>query len=106
MREIIQIRWTNFIGLNTFVLLGIISNLLNENVNFLSNLLGFLGIIFGYYFMFIGSWFFFVFLVTEIKFCMRNKKKFINHIFENKIVLGGIIPAIIILFTVIYRILN
>ena len=105
MNEISQIRWMNLIGLNGYLSLGIISHLLNgKDIFFVTEFLSLFGVLFGYYFMFIGSWFFFIFIVTEIKFCIRKKKNFMRHVFENKKVLWGIIPAIIIVTFFTYKI--
>ena len=106
IKEISQIRWMNFIGLNGYLFNSIIWPLFYGKIKFLDNLFGFIVIIFGFYFLFVGSWFFFIFLITEIKFCVKKKKNFIQHVFDNKIVLFGVIPAILISSILCYKIIN
>lgn len=54
--------------------------------------------IFGVYlFIFFSFWFFLFFLFSEIRYVLKNKLNFFEHVINNKLVFWGIIPLIIYL---------
>ena len=50
-KEIIQIRWTNLIGLNLYLISNFIAYLTREKITFLHEIFGFTGIISGFFFV-------------------------------------------------------
>ena len=94
MKYLDGIRKINLISMNLFILLAL-PNFLRELG--WENEFWTISIFAVYLFIFFSFWFFLYFIYGEIKYVMKYQINFFNHLFNNKLVLWGIIPFVIYL---------
>lgn len=98
MAEIDQIRWTNFIVMGFITITNLIFFLSDCLLN--KPFLAGLAVIAGYLFICFSFWFFLIFLFSEIRYTIKNKVNFFNHMIKNKLVISGIILMLIHIFVI------